>query len=72
MTNTKLLNDAIGKSGLKKNYIAKAIGITPYCLAKKINNLNEFKLSEVNMLCELLKIKTLSEKERIFFASKVD
>lgn len=68
MTNTQLLEEAIEKSGYKKSYIAKMIGITTYCLARKIRNENEFKASEINTLCNLLKIENAAEKERIFFA----
>ena len=68
MTNTELLEKVIEKSGLKKNFIAKAIGLSPYGLAKKIKNKTEFKTSEVNKLCEILSISDLAEKDRIFFA----
>ena len=68
MTNTELLEKAIDKSGFKKNYIAKTIGLSPYGLAKKIKNVTEFKTSEINALCKLLKIESLEKKEKIFFA----
>lgn len=69
MTNTELLNKKIQESGFKKSYIAKAIGLkSAYGLAKKIRNETEFKAAEISMLCELLKIESLEEKERIFFA----
>lgn len=69
MTNTELLNKKIEESGYKRNYIAKAIGLkSAYGLSKKINNETEFKATEINALCELLKIDSLEEKERIFFA----
>ena len=68
MTNTKLLEELIEKSGLKKSYIAKAIGLSAYGFAKKIRNESEFKTSEINGLCEILHIKSLEEKELIFFA----
>ena len=68
MTNTTLLEEKINDSGLKKSYIAKKIGITAFSLAKKIRNENEFKASEINGLCALLKIDSAEEKERIFFA----
>lgn len=68
MTNTKLLNEAIERSGFKRSYIAKALGLSAYGLAKKINNESEFKASEINALCDLLKIKVPEEKEAIFFA----
>ena len=69
MTNTDLLNEVIEKSGLKRRYIAKSIGLSAYGLANKINNVTEFKTSEINGLCELLKIDSLEEKDRIFFAN---
>ena len=68
MTNTMLLNKKIDDSGYKRIYIAKAIGLkSAYGLAKKIRNESEFKASEINALCELLKIDS-EEKEAIFFA----
>lgn len=73
MTNTKLLEEKIKDSGYKKSYIAKAIGLkSAFGLAKKIKNETEFKASEINRLCEILKIETLEEKNDIFFAEKVD
>ena len=69
MTNTELLEKKIADSGYKKSYIAKAIGLkSSYGLSNKINNKTEFKASEINALCELLKIETAEEKEEIFFA----
>lgn len=69
MTNTALLNDVIERSGLKRSYIAKTIGLSPYGLSKKINNETEFKASEINALCEILKIQIPDEREAIFFAA---
>lgn len=69
MTNTKLLEKKIEESGLKKNFIAQALGLSPYGLAKKINNETEFKTSEVDGLCKILNISDLAEKDRIFFAN---
>ena len=69
MTNTALLEEKIEQSGYKRNYIAKAIGLkSAFGLANKINNVTEFKATEINKLCKLLKIDSLEEKERIFFA----
>ena len=63
----KKLNNTIKDKGFKKQYIALELGITPYCLAKKLNGENEFKVSEMVKLSNLL---DLSEKEKndIFFA----
>lgn len=72
MTDTKELNKIIDNSGLKRVYIAKQLDISPYGLSLKIKNVNEFTTSEVDTLCKLLGIKSLKEKERIFFAKQVD
>lgn len=67
MTNTALLEQYIEKSGLKKSFIAEKLGITAYGFALKVSNKNEFKASEITILCELLKIRA-RDKEAIFFA----
>lgn len=69
MTNTELLNRIIKESGLKKKYIAERLGITGYGLQKKIENRSEFKSSEISILCELLGITSLKQKETVFFAN---
>ena len=61
----------IDESGLKKYYIASKVGLTTYGLQKKINNQTQFKANEIEELCIMLKIKTLEEKEKIFFAKNV-
>ena len=72
MTNTTLLENKIIKSGLKKSFIAKSMGLSPYGLTLKIRNINEFKASEIEKMCELLGIDDLEERSEIFFALKVD
>lgn len=67
MTNATLLNNYIDKSGYKRAFIAKALGITTYGFALKINNKSEFKASEITILCDLLNIRA-EDKEAIFFA----
>lgn len=67
MTNTVLLEQYIEKSGYKKSYIAKRLGISPYALALKINNKSEFKGSEMETLWQLLGI-TPKDRMSIFFA----
>lgn len=71
MTDTAKLNKLIKASGLKKNYIAKAIGMKPASLSRKIHNKRQFKASEINALCNVLAIESLEEKEAIFFADEV-
>lgn len=67
MTNTSLLDKRINESGYKKSYIASKLGISAYGLSLKVNNKTEFKASEINVLCELLKIDT-KDRMAIFFA----
>ena len=67
MTNTNLLEQYIERSGYKKGFIAKQLGITAYGFALKVKNKSEFKASEIEALCQLLKIGA-KDKEAIFFA----
>ena len=67
MTKTSLLEQYIEKSGYKKSFIAKQLGITAYAFSLKINNKSEFKASEMTTLCKLLKINA-KDREAIFFA----
>lgn len=66
MTDTKVLRERIAAKGLKYKAIAENLGITPYCLQRKINNENEFKVSEVDKLSSMLGL-TLEETRAIFF-----
>lgn len=67
MTDTKALRERILAKGLKFKAIADELGITPYCLQRKINNENEFKVSEVDKLSTMLGL-SLYETQAIFFA----
>ena len=67
MTNTKLLNDAIVNKGLKKEWIAKQLGITRVALFEKINNRSEFKASEVAKLSKILSLPDY-DRELIFLS----
>lgn len=69
MTDTKLLKEYIKKSGLKVTYIAEQAGLSRSGLWKKISNKSPFNQYEIESLCNVLGIKTLREKERIFFAN---
>ncbi len=68
MTNTELLKEYIEKSGLKLTYIAEKMEISRAGLWKKINNLSSFDQYEIEKMCNILQIKTLRDKEAIFFA----
>ena len=68
MTDTESLKKVIQRSGLKLKYLAKQLKLSEFGFSNKVNNVTEFKASEIDSLCELLQIKDLTEKERIFFA----
>lgn len=72
MTDSAALRQLVEDKGIRYKYLAKKLGITPYGLALKINNKNDFKISEVVTLCELLGITSLRERDRIFFAKNVE
>ena len=72
MTDTARLNQIIADSGYKLSYIANYLGLSSYGFARKRDNISEFTPSEINSLCELLKIHSLEDRFAIFFATKVD
>ena len=65
MTNTDLLDNYIKESGLEHSHIAKALDISLTTFCQKRLNIMDFKLSEVFILCDLLKIE--EDKEHVFF-----
>lgn len=68
MTDSVALELKIKESGLKKYFIAEKMGLDSISLTNKIRNKSEFKASEIDKLCEILKIESLEEKQAIFFA----
>ena len=72
LTDSDALKKLIKSRGLKLKYVADYLGLTSYGFALKLNNKQEFKTSEVAALCELLEIKSLKEKEALFFKLKDD
>jgi transcriptional regulator with XRE-family HTH domain len=72
MTDSKELRRLIEEKGFKLKYVAERLGLSSYGLSLKIDNKQEFKTSEVSALCELLEIKSLEQKEKIFFNLKDD
>ena len=71
MTNTELLRKLISNKGLKMKFVADYLGLSAYGFQLKLENKQEFKTSEVSALCELLDIRSLKEKEDIFFVRRV-
>lgn len=72
MTNSKLLKERIEQSGLKLGFIADKLGMSQYWFKKKVNNEKNFLAWEIQVLCKLLNITSLREKDRIFFAENVE
>ena len=65
MTNTLELEIAIKRAGLTKREVSKRLGLSEMGLYKKLNNITEFKASEIYSLCEMLNIEN---KDEIFFS----
>lgn len=70
MINSELLKDKIKESGMKIQYVAIQIGLTPAGLYKKLNNGSEFKVSEIMALTRVLNLSS-EERDAIFFAHDV-
>lgn len=68
MTDTVKLKAIIKESGLKYEFIAQSLGITYQGLKNKIENVREFKASEISRMCEILKIS--DNRDEIFFCKR--
>lgn len=68
MNNTTMLEDAIKKSGKKKTYLAKKVGLSYAGFRNCVTNKAEFKSSQIDILCTELNITSLRDKEAIFFS----
>lgn len=68
MTNSMLLRKAINDTGLKICAVMEALGIKSYTtMREKINNVKNFTVREIEILCMLLSL-TQEQREQIFFA----
>lgn len=56
---------------ISKGAIADALGISRMSLTRKINNVTEFKASEISLLKTILRLDD-QERDKIFFANYVD
>lgn len=72
MTNVELLDQKVKASGLRTQFIADALGLSRAGLYLKLKGKSFFTTEEVKKLCDLLGIRTLREREAIFFADEVD
>lgn len=68
MTDVALLKEKIESSGLKKNFIAKQLNLTPQGFYLKANGKYDFTSSEIQCLCKLLRISAQREVKAIFFS----
>lgn len=72
MTNSELLKQKIKESGLKLGFIVEKLNTSYAWFNKKLENKKDFNAAEIQMLCEILNITNLAEKDRIFFAKNVE
>ncbi len=68
MTDSIEFEVALKRAGLTKKEVAKHLGISEMGLYKKINNITEFKASELSKLYDLFKLESIESQQRIFFA----
>lgn len=66
MTNTKLFEDVVRESGLKKGFLAEKCGLSRAGFRNCVVGKAEFNARHIIILCELLNISP-EMKERIFF-----
>lgn len=72
MTNVAELERLIAESGLKKSYLAKELNLSRQGFKNKRKNKSPFTATEISILCKLLNITKLTDKENIFFYQKSD
>lgn len=72
MTNTLEFEMAMKRAGVTKREVAKRLGLSEMGLYQKINNITEFKASEISKLYDIFDLQTLEDQQRIFFAHIVD
>lgn len=68
MTDTKLLEDLISKSGKKKGFLAKRVELSRQGFRNCVINKAEFTASQIDILCEELNITSLKLRQAVFFA----
>lgn len=68
--NLELLKSKIEQTNTSKIAIAEALKITRQGLYNKLSGEKEFKVSEINIISQMLSL-TVAEREEIFFADYV-
>ena len=67
MVNTEELRAIIKESGYKFEYLASQLEITRYSLRNKVENITEFKATEIMKLSEILNLDPM-QTDAIFLA----
>ena len=71
MVNTQLLEQRIEDSGYKLGYIVSNIGVSRQAFSKKLKGQTPFRIAEIYVLRDLLKLSS-EDEQAIFFADKVE
>ena len=67
MTDIEMLKRKVEDSGLRARFIYEKLGISKASWYNKLNGKSPFNVAEIQILCEVLGITSLREKEHIFF-----
>lgn len=70
MTDVVLLNKKIEESGLKTKVFYERLGISRAAWYLKRSGKSPFTVREIQILCDILGITSLREKEHIFFGDE--
>ena len=67
VTDIDALKKKVKESGLKTAFICEKLNLTRSGWCKKLNGKSPFKVAEIQILCDILGITSLREKDQIFF-----
>ncbi|MGF0096068.1 hypothetical protein ACQRC6_06465 [Peptoniphilus sp. SGI.035] len=67
MTDSEKLKNKIREKGLKIAFISEKLDLSRTAFYNKINNISEFTVKEMEILCKILEIKEENERKSIFF-----
>jgi transcriptional regulator with XRE-family HTH domain len=68
MTDKLEFDYAIKRAGLTREKVAKVLNVSEATLSDRVNNKSIFRSNEIGKLMDLLKIESIDELKRIFFA----
>lgn len=72
MIDTLKLRGLLLTKGYSQKDLAKYLGLSVQSINLKINNKRYFKINEIIKVCHFLKIESVEEIHKIFFANNVD